>query len=86
MKQPPRVFYKKGVLKIFAKLIVKHMCQSLFFLNEVAGVRRRSSADLLNADVLNVLFFTIIGLMKSNRLYGDIFTNPNNFCFYFLVI
>ena len=30
------VFYKKDVLKNFAKFTVKHLCQSLFF-NEVAG-------------------------------------------------
>ena len=31
------VFYKKGVLIIFAKFTGKHLCQSLFF-NKVAGV------------------------------------------------
>ena len=30
-KQPPEVFYKKGVLKNFAKFTGKHQCQSLFF-------------------------------------------------------
>ena len=35
-KQPQEVFYKKGVLKNFAKFTRKHMCQSLFF-NKVAG-------------------------------------------------
>ena len=33
----PEVFYKKGVLKNFAKFIGKHLCQSLFF-NKVAGL------------------------------------------------
>ena len=28
---PPEVFYKKGVLKNFAKFTGKHLCQSLFF-------------------------------------------------------
>ena len=37
-KQPPEVFYKKGVLKNFAKFTGKHLCQSLFF-NKVAGIR-----------------------------------------------
>ena len=32
------VFYRKGVLRNFAKLIGKHLCQSLFF-NKVAGLR-----------------------------------------------
>ena len=36
-KQPPVVFYKKGVLKNFAKFSVKHLCWSLFF-NKVAGL------------------------------------------------
>ena len=36
-KQPPEVFYKKGVLKNFAKFTGKHLCQSLFF-NKVAGL------------------------------------------------
>ena len=30
-KQPPEVFYKKGVLRNFAKLTRKHLCQNLFF-------------------------------------------------------
>ena len=33
----PEVFYKKGVLRNFAKFIGKHLCQSLFF-NKVAGL------------------------------------------------
>ena len=30
-KQPPGVFYKKGVLRNFVKFTGKHLCQSLFF-------------------------------------------------------
>ena len=30
-KQAPEVYYKKGVLKNFAKFTEKHLCQSLFF-------------------------------------------------------
>ena len=37
-KQPPKVFYKKYVLKNFPKFKGKHMCQNLFF-NKVAGFR-----------------------------------------------
>ena len=37
-KQPPEVFYKKGVLRNFTKFIRKHLCLSLFF-NKVAGLR-----------------------------------------------
>ena len=34
----PDVFYKKDVLRNFAKFTEKHLCQSLFF-NKVAGLR-----------------------------------------------
>ena len=37
-KQPPEVFYKKGVLKNFAKSTGKHLPQSFFF-NKVADLR-----------------------------------------------
>ena len=37
-KRLPDVFYKKGVLKNFAKFIGKHLCQSLSF-NKFAGRR-----------------------------------------------
>ena len=37
-KQPPKVFFKKGVLRNFAKLTGKHLCQRFFF-NKVAGLR-----------------------------------------------
>ena len=30
-KQPPEVFYEKGVLRTFAKFTGKHLCKSLFF-------------------------------------------------------
>ena len=33
------VFCKRGVLKSFAKFTGKHLCQSLLFLNKVAGLR-----------------------------------------------
>ena len=35
-KEPPEVFYRKGVLKNFAKFLGKHECRSLF-LHEIAG-------------------------------------------------
>ena len=37
-KQPPKVLYKKGVLRNFTKFTGKHLFQSLFF-NKVAGMR-----------------------------------------------
>ena len=33
----PEVFYKEGVLRNFAKVTEKHLCQSLFF-NKVTGL------------------------------------------------
>ena len=42
-KQPPDVFYEKGILKNSSKFAGKHLCQSLFF-NKVA---RLSPATLL---------------------------------------
>ena len=35
-KQPPEVFYKKGVLKNFTEFTVKQLCWSLFF-SKVSG-------------------------------------------------
>ena len=35
-KELPEVFYRKGVLKNFAKFLGKHECRSLF-LHEIAG-------------------------------------------------
>ena len=37
-KQPPEVFYKKGVLKNFIKFTGKHLCRGLFF-NKVENLR-----------------------------------------------
>ena len=37
-KQPPEVFYKKGIFKNFTKFTRKHLCQSLFF-NKAADFR-----------------------------------------------
>ena len=41
-KQPPEVFYKKGILKNFSKFIGKHLFQSLFF-NKVVGLQACNS-------------------------------------------
>ena len=37
-KQPPEVFFEKGVLRNFAKFTGKNLCKSLFF-NKFAGLR-----------------------------------------------
>ena len=46
MLETVAVFCKKGVLRSFAKVAGKHLCQSLFF-NKVAGLR---PATLLKKD------------------------------------
>ena len=51
-KQPPEVFFKKGVLGNFAKFTWKHMCWS-FFLNSAVGLR---PATLLKRGLLHRCF------------------------------
>ena len=51
-KQPPEVFYKKGVLRNFTNFIGKHLRQSLFF-NKVAGL---SPATLLKKSLWHRCF------------------------------
>ena len=53
-KQPPEVFYKKGVLRNFAKFTGKHLCQSLFF-NKVAGLRPKD-CDFVKKETLAQVF------------------------------
>ena len=48
----PEVFRKKGVLRNFAKVIGKHLCQSLFF-NKVTGLR---SVTLFKKETLKQVF------------------------------
>ena len=48
----PEVFYKKGVLRNFAKFTGKHLCQNLVF-NKVIGPR---PATLLKKRLLNRCF------------------------------
>ena len=50
----PDVFYKKSVLRNFAKSTGKHLCQSLLF-NKVVGLRTHS---LQNTSGRLLLFFT----------------------------
>ena len=56
------VFYKKGVLIIFAKFTGKHLCQCLFF-NKVAGV----SLQLYSKrDFDTNVFLWILRIFKNN--------------------
>ena len=68
-KQPPEVFYKKGILKNFAKFTGKHLCQSLFF-NKVAGPRTEhlqntSGRLLLNKSSKNDVGANILSFFHS---------------------
>ena len=47
-KQPLEAFYKKGVLKNFAKFTGKYLCQSLFF-NKVATLSPVNFAKFITA-------------------------------------
>ena len=52
----PEVFCKKDVLRNFAKLTGKHLCQSLF-LNKVAGQRPATEAcNFVNKETLAQVF------------------------------
>ena len=61
-KQPPEVFYGKGVLRNFTKFTVKHLCQSLFF-NKVAGLRPAS--ELQNLNFQQVKFWNLIHVINN---------------------
>ena len=52
-KEPPEVFYKKLVLKNFAKFTEKHLGWNLFF-NKVAGLRLKVSSKFLYICQLNL--------------------------------
>ena len=57
----PRVFFEKSVLKNFAELIEKHLCQSLFF-NKFAGLR---SAILLKKRLLYKYFLSVVKFLST---------------------
>ena len=52
-KQPPEVFYKKGVLKNFAKFTEKYLGWNLFF-NKVTGLGLKVSSKFLYIWQLNL--------------------------------
>ena len=41
LKQPPDVFYKKGILKNFSKFTRKYLCQSVFLIKLQAALKKR---------------------------------------------
>ena len=64
-KQPPEVFCKKGILRNFAKLTGKNLCQSLSF-NNVAGeacnfIKKETLVQLFSCEFCDIsknTFFT----------------------------
>ena len=46
-KQPPEVFYKKGVIKNIAKLTGKHLCRSLF-------IKRENLAQVFSCEICDI--------------------------------
>ena len=49
-KQPPELFYEKGVLKNFANFKRKYLCQSVFF-NKFAGLFWSRFSITMQADL-----------------------------------
>ena len=71
-EQPPEVFYKKGVLKNFAKFTGKHPCQSLLLtlepLNDQCSHHVESSQLICRANQLTAFYMmgtlVVKGLIK----------------------
>ena len=59
-KQPPEMFCKKIVLKIFAKLTGKHLCQSLLF-HKVADLSGLQGLEIFrgNSNPANIYLFEV---------------------------
>ena len=69
-KQPPEVFYKKGILRNFAKFTGKRLCQRLFF-NKVAGLRRTTPMAASEKGVVSWLnhFSTYVRCLISTKCH-----------------
>ena len=73
-KQPPEVFYKKGVLRNFTKFTPKHLCQSLFF-NKVAGLRpfcnkKENMPQVLSCEFYEYLFYRTLRKILDQQTSG----------------
>ena len=76
----PELFYKKGVMRNFAKFTGKHVCQSLFF-NKVAGLieqlwwllmyRLLYMAEITQSKQKCLIFIVISSKKKFERLVGS---------------
>ena len=78
-EQPPEVFYKKVVLKNFAKLTGKHLCLSLFF-NKDVGLRpatlikKDTPAQMFSCEYYEVFkntFFTEHLWTTASKFFGN---------------
>ena len=52
-KQPPEVFYKKKVLRNFAKFTGKHLCQSRYF-NKVDFIKIETLAQVISCEFYEI--------------------------------
>ena len=73
-KQPLEVFYRKGVLKNFAKFTGKHLFRSLFF-DKFAGLKPTQVCSWEFGEIFkNIFFFTVhlrMTLSAKNDQYFD---------------
>ena len=77
-KQPPEMFYKKGNLKYFTKLMGKHLCWSLI-LNKVAGLK---PAALLKKRLQHKCFPVNVAKFLRTPFYRT----PSGYCFLLVTI
>ena len=76
-KQPPEVFYIKGVIKNFTKFTGKHLWQSLFFKNEIL-------AQVFSCEFCEIFKNTF--LTEHLRLLLSVFTCHGDICYYYAII
>ena len=81
----PEVFCKKGVLRNFAKLTGKHLCQELFF-NKVAGLRPDACKFIKKEALAQVFSCEIFKISKNNFFHrtplvavSDLFKLKNSY-------
>ena len=60
-KQPPEMFYKKGVLKNFTKFTGKQLCQILFLIKLQGFIKKETLEQVLSCGICKIFenpFFT----------------------------
>ena len=67
-KQSPEMFYKKGVLKIFAILTGKHLCRNLFKIKLQASQNGQTHSN--NLSVFDQFVMPPANLVKKNSNTG----------------